>query len=73
MGVDEGNLQVIDIEEVIMKKHPMVLLYGTYVPAVLMVFIIHTISYIICDSMMSKRHRKGVGSGKEGKSICLSK
>ena len=71
MGVDEGNLQVIDIE-VIMKKHPMVLLYGTYVPAVLMVFIIHTISYIICDSM-SKRHRKGVGSGKEGKSICLSK
>ena len=38
MGVDEGNLQVIDIEEVIMKKIPMVLLYGTYVPAVLMVY-----------------------------------
>ena len=61
MGVDEGNLQVIDIE-VITKKIPMVLLYGTYVPAVLMVFIIHTIPYI-CDSMMSKRYRKGVGSG----------
>ena len=39
----------------------MVLLYGTYVPAVLMVFIIHTISYI-CDSM-SNIYRKGVGSG----------
>ena len=44
MGVDEGNLQVIDIE-VIMKNIPMVLLYGTYVPAVLMVFIFHTFSF----------------------------
>ena len=58
MGVDGGNLQVIDIE-VITKKFPMVLLYGTYVPAVLMVFIIHTISYI-CDSMMSKSYRVSV-------------
>ena len=49
MGVDEGNLQVIDVE-VIMENCPIGLLYGTYLPVALMVFVIHTISYI-CDSM----------------------
>ena len=43
MVVDEGGLQVIDIEVVI-------LLYNTYSPVALMVFVIHTISYIY-DSM----------------------
>ena len=53
MGVNDGSLQVIDIE-VILKNLPMVLLYGTCLPVVaLVVFIVHTISYI-CDSM-SKR------------------
>ena len=49
MGVDEGGLQVIDIEVII-------LLYGgTYSPYyALMVFVIHTIFY---DSM-SKGHSK---------------
>ena len=46
MGVDERGLQVIYIEVII-------LLYRTYSPEALMVFVIHTISYI-CDSM-SKR------------------
>ena len=41
---------VIDIE-VIMENCPIVLLYGTYLRAALMMFVIHTISYIICDSM----------------------
>ena len=45
MGIDEGNL--VDL-------CPIVLLHGTYLPvALIMLFIIHTISYI-CDSM-SKR------------------
>ena len=53
MGVNEGSLQVIGIE-VIMENRPIVLLYGTYLPVTLLVvFVIHTISYI-CDSM-SKR------------------
>ena len=56
MGVDEGGLQVIDIKVI-------TLLFSTYSPVALMVFAIHTISYI-CDSMMSKRYgRNGIGSG----------
>ena len=38
MGVDEGGLQVVDIEMII-------LLYVTYSPAALIVFVIHTISH----------------------------
>ena len=49
MGVNEGSLQVIDIE-VILENGPLVLLFGTYLP-VRSVFVIHTISYIICDGM----------------------
>ena len=53
MVVNEGSLQVID-REVIMENWPIiVLLYGTYLPVALVVFVIHTISYI-CDNM-SKR------------------
>ena len=52
MGVDEGSLQVMNIK-VIMENCPIVLLYGTYLPVALVVFVIHTIFYI-CDSM-SKR------------------
>ena len=53
MDVGEGSsLQVIDIE-VMMENCPIVLLDGTYLPVVLMVFLIHNISYI-CDRM-SKR------------------
>ena len=44
MDADEGGLQVIDIKVILS-------LYGTYSPVALMVFVIHTISYIICDSM----------------------
>ena len=41
MGVDEGGLQLIDIEEVI------ILLYSTYSPVVaLMVFAFHTILHL---------------------------
>ena len=47
MGVNEGSLQVIDIE-VIMENWSIVLLYGTCLPVVaLVVFVIHTISYIL--------------------------
>ena len=35
MSVDEGGLQVIDIEVIL-------LLYGTYSPVALIVFVIHT-------------------------------
>ena len=51
MGVNEGSLQVIDIA-VILENLPtgIVLLYGTYLPVALVVFVIYTISYI-CDSM----------------------
>ena len=49
MGVNEASLQVIDIEG-ILEKLPIVLLYGTYLPVALVVFVIHTISYI-CDNM----------------------
>ena len=52
MGVNKESLQVIYIE-VILENWPIVLLYGTYLPVALVVFVIHTISYI-CDSM-SKR------------------
>ena len=58
MGVGEGNLQVIDIDVididvvlgVIMEKCRIIFLYGTYLPVTIMVFVIHTISYIY-DSM----------------------
>ena len=47
MGVDEGGLQVIDTEVIL-------LLYGTSSPlALIMVFVLHTLCYI-CDRM-SKR------------------
>ena len=36
--------------EVMLKNWPVVYLYGTYLPVALVVFVIHTISYI-CDSM----------------------
>ena len=36
MGVDEGSLQVIDIE-VVMENQPIVILYGTYLPVALVV------------------------------------
>ena len=49
MSVDEGSLQVLNIEA-IMENCPIVLLYGTYLPVALVVFVIHTISYIY-DSM----------------------
>ena len=63
MGVDEGNLQVKDdVDDVKLENCPITILFHydvTYyllliVVAVIMVFIIHTISYIICDSR-SKR------------------
>ena len=53
MGVDEGNLQVIYVE-VILENCPLVLLYGTHFRVAIMVFVIHTISYIICDSRSKK-------------------
>ena len=38
----------------ILEKLPIVLLYGTYLRvALLVMFVIHTVSYMICDSMMS--------------------
>ena len=55
MAVDEGSLEVIDIE-VRLENWPLVLLYGTctYLPVVaLVVFAIHTISYV-CDSMRKR-------------------
>ena len=52
MDANEGSLQVIDIE-VIVENQPTVLLYGTYLPVALVVFVIAAISHI-CDSM-SKR------------------
>ena len=46
MGVDGGNLQVIDVE-VIVGNYPIVLLYSTYLQvANIVVFIIHTIIYL---------------------------
>ena len=42
MGVDEGSLQVIDVEA--MENCPLVFLYGTYLPVAIMVFVIRTIS-----------------------------
>ena len=53
MGVDEGSLQVIDVE-VIMENCPIVLLYGinsTYLPLALMVFVILTcfVRFHLCD------------------------
>ena len=39
MGVDEGGLQVIDIELII-------LLYGTYSPVALMMFVFQTRLYL---------------------------
>ena len=59
MGVDEGSLQVIDIE-VIMENCPIVLLYGTYLPVAPVVFVFHTISYFVTAWV---RDRKGIGSG----------
>ena len=53
MGVNEGSLQVID-KEVMLENEPVALLYGTYLPVALVVFVIHTTSYIICDTV-SKR------------------
>ena len=50
MGVNEGSLQVIDIEVILEID---LLLFGTCLPVALVVFVIHTISYI-CESM-SKR------------------
>ena len=52
MDVNEGSLQVID-REVILENVSVVLLYSAYLPvvALVLVFVIHTISYIICDSM----------------------
>ena len=47
MGVNKGSLQVIDME-VIMENWPIVLLCGTCLPvvvALVVVFVIHTISY----------------------------
>ena len=39
MGVDEGGLQIIDIEVI-------TLLYNTYSPVALMVLVIHTILHL---------------------------
>ena len=50
MGVNEGSLQVIEYIEVIMEIWPIVLLYGTYLPVALVVFIIHAI-FAFCDSV----------------------
>ena len=42
VGVDEGNLQVIDVE-VIIENCPLVFLYGTYLPVAIMVSVIHKV------------------------------
>ena len=51
MGVDEGNLQVIiDVEEVIMENCPILIPYGTYLPASIMcvfVCVCAVISFIL--------------------------
>ena len=47
MDVDGGNLQIIDID-VMLENCPITLfLYGTHFQVANMVFIIHTISYIM--------------------------
>ena len=38
------------------------IIYGSYLPAALVVFVVHTISYIICDSMSKRYSRKGIVS-----------
>ena len=38
MGVNEGSLQVID-KEVMLENEPVALLYGTYLPVALVVFL----------------------------------
>ena len=57
MGINEGGLQVIDIEEVL------ILLYSTYSPVVvaLMMFAIHT-SYLTYMTACV-RDRKGISYG----------
>ena len=54
MDVNEGSLlrQVIDIEEVNGKlTYSSINYYAVSPVALLVVFVIHTVSYIICDSM----------------------
>ena len=55
MGVDEGNLQFIHDVEVMMEKCPIISIPLRYIitHVAIMVFVIHTTSYI-CDSR-SKR------------------
>ena len=53
MGIDEGNLQVKDVEVILEKLSNSIVLYGTYFPVAIMMFVIHIISYI-CDNT-SKR------------------
>ena len=48
MGVNAGSLQVVDIEVILEIDLYIVLLYGTYLPAALVVFVLH----LICDSML---------------------
>ena len=43
MGVNAGSLQVIDIKKVIFENRPIALLYGTYLPVALGVFVVHTV------------------------------
>ena len=45
MGANNGSLQIID-REVTMGNLPIILLYGTYLPVALVMFVSHTISYI---------------------------
>ena len=56
MGVNEGSLQqfINDIGDTGKLTYIIVLLYGTYLSEAFVVFVIHTVSYTICDNM-SKR------------------
>ena len=44
MGVNDGSLQVIDIEA-ILENRPMVVLYGTYLPVAL---VVHNLLVCVC-------------------------
>ena len=57
MGINEGSLQVIDIE-LILENWPIVLLYGTYLPVALVVlFVVHTVCVFLCFLPIYSGHK----------------
>ena len=67
MYVNEGSPQFIDVE-VMLENCPIVLLYGVYLPVALMVFVLHTASYI-CDSTSKREEEYRCGGTHVGERI----